>query len=58
MQKDKGEKKQIYVYSPSSFRVLVEDINILLPVKLRWIQFSCFRWEIENVSANNNMPGR
>ena len=31
---------------------LVEDINILLPVKFRWIPFSGFRREVENVSAN------
>ena len=31
---------------------LVEDIEILLPVKFRWIPFSGFREEVENVSAN------
>ena len=31
---------------------LVEDIEILLPVKFRWIPFSNFRGEVENVSAN------
>ena len=31
---------------------LVEDIEILLPVKFRWIPFSGFRGEAENVSAN------
>ena len=31
---------------------LVEDVEILLPVKLRWIPFSGFRGEVENVSAN------
>ena len=36
---------------------LVEDIEILLPVKFRWIPFSGFRGEIENVSANQR-PGR
>ena len=30
---------------------LVEDFQILLPVKFRWIPFSGFR-EVENVSAN------
>ena len=35
---------------------LVEEIEILLPVKFRWIQFSSFR-EVENVSANQR-PGR
>ena len=31
---------------------LVEDIKSLLPVKFRWIPFSGFRGEVENVSAN------
>ena len=36
---------------------LVEDIEILLPVKFRWIPFSDFREVVENVSANQR-PGR
>ena len=36
---------------------LVEDIEILFPVKCRWILFSGFRGEVENVSANQR-PGR
>ena len=36
---------------------LVEDIEILLPVKFRLIPFSGFRGEVENVSANQR-PGR
>ena len=36
---------------------LVEDIEILLPVKFRWIRFNGFRGEVENVSANQR-PGR
>ena len=36
---------------------LVEDIEILLPVKFHWIPFSSFRGEVENVSANQR-PGR
>ena len=36
---------------------LVEDIEILLPVKFRWIPFSGFRGEVENVSTNQR-PGR
>ena len=36
---------------------LVEDIEILLPVKFPWIQFSGFWGEVENVSANQR-PGR
>ena len=35
---------------------LLEDVEILLPVKFRWIPFSGFR-EVENVSANQR-PGR
>ena len=35
----------------------VEDVEILLPVKFRWIPFSGFREEVENVSANQR-PGR
>ena len=31
---------------------LVEGVEILLPVKFRWIPFSRFRGEVENVSAN------
>ena len=36
---------------------LVEDVEILLPVKFRWIPFNGFRGEVENVSANQR-PGR
>ena len=36
---------------------LVEGFEILLPVKFRWILFSSFRGEVENVSANQ-MPGQ
>ena len=36
---------------------LVEDVEILLPVKFRWIPFSSFRGEVEKVSANQR-PGR
>ena len=35
----------------------VEDVEILLPVKFRWIPFCGFRGEVENVSANQR-PGR
>ena len=35
---------------------LVEDVEILIPVKFRWISFSGFRGEVENVSANQR-PG-
>ena len=36
---------------------LVEDVEILLSVMFRWIPFSGFRGEVENVSANQR-PGR
>ena len=36
---------------------LVEDVEILLPVKFRWIPLSGFSGEVENVSANQR-PGR
>ena len=36
---------------------MVEGIESLLPVKFRWIPFSGFRGEVENVSANQR-PGR
>ena len=35
----------------------VEDIEILFPVKFRWIPLGSFRGEVENVSANQR-PGR
>ena len=36
---------------------LVEVVEILHPVKFRWIPLSSFRGEVENVSANQR-PGR
>ena len=36
---------------------LVEDVEILLPVKFPLIPFSGFRGEVENVSVNQR-PGR
>ena len=36
---------------------LVEDIEILFPVKFRWIPYSVFRAEVRYVSANQR-PGR
>ena len=36
---------------------LVEGVEILLPVKFRWILFSGFRGEVEHVLANQR-PGR
>ena len=36
---------------------MVEDSEILLPIKFRWVPFNSFRGEVENVSANQG-PGR
>ena len=36
---------------------LVEDVEILLPVKFHWILFSGFREEVENVLANQRLGG-
>ena len=44
------------LFSPKNTN-LVEDIKILLPVKFRWIPFSGFRGEVENVSANQRRGG-
>ena len=47
----------LFFQSARKNKNLVEDIEILLPVKFRWILFSGFRGEVENVSANQR-PGR
>ena len=36
---------------------VVEDVDILLSVKFRWIPFSSFRGKVENVSANQRLGG-
>ena len=46
----------VFPISPKNTN-LVEDVEILLPVQFRWIPFSGFRGEVENVSANQR-PGR
>ena len=46
----------VFPISPKNTN-LVEDVEILLTVKFRWIPFSGFREEVENVSANQR-PGR
>ena len=46
----------VFPISPKNTN-LVDDIEIFLPVKFRWIPFSGFRGEVENVSANQR-PGR
>ena len=47
----------IFVSSSTWKKNCVEDIEILLPVRFRWIPFSSFRGEVENVLANQR-PGR
>ena len=37
--------------------VMVEDVEILIPVMFSWIPLSGFRWKVENVSGNQR-PGR
>ena len=46
----------VFSISPKNTN-LVEDAEILHPVKFPWIPFSGFRGEVENVSANQR-PGR
>ena len=45
----------VFPISPKNTN-LVEEVEILLPVKFLWIPFSGFREEVENVSANQR-PG-
>ena len=45
----------VFSISPKNTN-LVEDVKNLLPIKFRWIPFSGFRGEVENVSANQR-PG-
>ena len=53
-----NQKQQHFVFQigPKNTN-LVEGVEILLPIKFRWIRFSGFRGEVENVSANQR-PGR
>ena len=46
----------LFLISPKNAS-LVENVEILLPVKFCWILFSGFRGKVENVSANHR-PGR
>ena len=46
----------VFLISPKNAN-LVEDVEILLPVKFCWVLFSGFRGKVENVSANHR-PGR
>ena len=45
----------VFPIGPKNVKI-VEDVEIFLPVKFRWIPFSGLRGEVENVSANQ-MPG-
>ena len=47
----------VFLNGPKNNKNLVEDVEILLPVKFRWIPLSSFREEVRNVSANQR-PGR
>ena len=44
----------VFPISPKNTN-LVEDVEILLPVMFRWILFSGFRGEVQNVSANRSL---
>ena len=46
----------LFFRSAQKTQNLVKGVEILLPVKFRWIPFSGFREEVENVSANQR-PG-
>ena len=46
----------VFLISPNNAS-LVEDVEILLPVKFCWILFSIFRGKVENVPENHR-PGR
>ena len=55
---EESAKADIFVYLLAQKNTnLVEHVEILLPVKFRWILFSGFRGEVKNVSANQR-PGR
>ena len=53
----RGKGGQIVFWISPKNASLVEDVEILLPVKFCWILFSGFRGKVENVSANHR-PGR
>ena len=45
-----------FFFGPTNIN-LVKDVEILLPVKFRWILFSSFRGEVENVIVNQRPGG-
>ena len=51
-QQIRGQGRRLDFPISLKYTNLVEDIEILLPVKFCWILFSSFRGEVENVSAN------
>ena len=53
----KGWAAILFFWSARKNTNLVEDVEILLPAKFRWIPFSGFRGEVENVSPYQR-PGR
>ena len=56
-QPTRGQGGQLLFPIGPKNKILVEDIEILLPVMFHWILFSGFRGEVENVSANQR-PGQ
>ena len=52
----RGQGAILFFFIGTKNTNLVEDVEILLPVKFYWIPFSIFRGEVENVSANQR-PG-
>ena len=57
LSKSEARAAILFFRSAQKSQNLVEDVEILVPVKFRWIPFSGFRGEVENVSANQR-PGR
>ena len=53
----RGQGRHLVFRIGSKNTNLVDGVEILFPVKFRCIPFSCFRGEVENVSANQR-PGR
>ena len=52
----RGQGSQLVILISQKNTILVEDVEISLPVKFPWILFSSFRGEVENISANQR-PG-
>ena len=56
LSKSEARAAILFLRSAQKSQNLVEDVEILVPLKFRWIPLSGFR-EVENVSANQR-PGR